>query len=148
MGDGDRFQFEVFQQFVAAGRGGSQDGSHVGVGSHVYVRRLKSECDVLLPNRLAHCSRSCCLDRDSYPPALRICMETTRASLLWQAAAVRPEPERMPSLRCCADSRRCIARVWEWPCFAILTNVAAREAWRDAPSSRCEKKSYRLGFKR
>lgn len=25
---------------------------------------------------------------------LRICMETTRASLLWQAAAVRPEPEK------------------------------------------------------
>ena len=68
----------------------------------MYVRRLRSECVVLLPNRLAR-SRGGSLDRDS--PALRICMETTRASLLWQAAAVRPEPERMPSLRWCADSR-------------------------------------------
>lgn len=30
---------------------------------------------------------------------LRICMESTRANSLWQAAAVRPEPERMSSLR-------------------------------------------------
>jgi hypothetical protein len=109
MGDGDRFQFEVFESPAAAGRGGSQEGRHVDVGSHVCVRCLKSECDVLLRrSRLARRSRS--LDRDS-SPALRICMETTRASLLWQAAAVRPEPERMPGLRCCADLRTCIARV-------------------------------------
>lgn len=68
------------------------------------VRRLMSECDVLRRNRLGRCSRGNRLERDS--PALRICMETTRASLLWQAAAVSPEPERMPSLRCVADSRR------------------------------------------
>lgn len=121
-------QFEAFHLAVAAAGRGSQDGSHV-VGEHVC--RLKSECDVrLLRNRLAHRSSSL-LD-----PALRICMETTRASLLWQAAAVRPEPERMPSLRCGADSRSCIARVWGCSCFAILTNVAARRTWRDAPSSR------------
>ena len=41
---------------------------------------------------------------------LRICMETTRASLLWQAAAVRPEPERMPSLRCAGAPPK--VRVW------------------------------------
>lgn len=136
MGDGDRFQVGAFESVVAAGKGGSQDGSHVeGVGEHVYVRRLKSEYHVLLPTRLAQRSCSSCLDRDD-PPALRICMETTRASSLWQAAAVRPEPERMPSLKCCVDSRSCIARVWDCSCFAILTNVAASRALRDAPSSR------------
>lgn len=127
MGDGNRFQFEVFESPVAAGRGGSQEGSHVGAGSHVCVRCLRSECDVLLPRSLlAHRSRSL-RDRD-LSPVLRICMETTRANLLWQAAAVRPEPERMPSLRCCADLRSCIARVWDSSCFVILTNGAASRA--------------------
>lgn len=31
---------------------------------------------------------------------------------------------------------RCIARVWDCSCFAILTNVAAEVAWGDAPSGR------------
>ncbi|KAF2119722.1 hypothetical protein BDV96DRAFT_351530 [Lophiotrema nucula] len=129
--DGVRQHVEAFDRVgVAAAARGCRTGevSHSDVvGEHCEdVRRLRSECR-LLPG-----SRGSCLDGDS--PALRICMETTRASLLWQAAAVRPEPERMPSLRRGADSRSCIARVWGWSCFAILTNVAA-EAWRDAPSS-------------
>jgi hypothetical protein len=97
MGDGVR-QDAAFDRGVAAGRDGTGGGHSAVEGEHVEdVRRLKSEC-VLLLDCLAH-SRGSCLDGDS--PALRICMETTRASLLWQAAAVRPEPERMPSLRVC-----------------------------------------------
>jgi hypothetical protein len=59
-------------------------------GGHVERLRLRMD-PVLLPGVLARRSRGRSLDRSS--PALRICMETTRASLLWQAAAVRPEPE-------------------------------------------------------
>ena len=66
----------------AAAGGGSRrtaclhkdDGGHV-VGD---VRRLTSGRDVLPRNRLSRCSRGSGLGKDS--PALRICMETTRAS--------------------------------------------------------------------
>lgn len=75
---------------VAAGRG-SGPVSHT--GEHVESRRLRTE-SALLPGVLALGSRGRSLDRSS--PALRICMETTRASLLWQAAAVRPSPEENP----------------------------------------------------
>jgi hypothetical protein len=109
MGNGDRSQVEAFESGVAACRGGRREGSH-DLGSHVFVPGLKSECAVLLlRSRLARHSKS--LERDS-SPALRICMETTRASLLWQAAAVRPEPERMPSLRWCADSGGVVSHVF------------------------------------
>lgn len=78
---------------VAAGRsGGSREACRYGDGVHFDVRRLTSGCDVLPRHRLVRCSRGKGLDRDS--PVLRIRMETTRASLLWQAAAVRPEPEK------------------------------------------------------
>lgn len=111
MGDGDRFQFEAFESGpVAAGSHRGKEGSHGEDGSHVCVLRcLKSECDVLLPRNRLRSSRR--LDRD-LSPVLRICMETTRASLLWQAAAVRPEPERTPSLRSCADSRGVVSHVF------------------------------------
>jgi hypothetical protein len=101
---------------AAAGRGGSQEGSHVDAREHAHVRRLSLECD-LLRNPQAR-SRGRCLDRE-YPPVLRICMETTRASSLWQTTAVRPKPEEIPSLRWCADVRSCIARVWGCSCLVI-----------------------------
>lgn len=135
MWDGQRQHVdEAFECAVAAGRGGNPNASHRDVGEH-FVRRLRLVRDVLLPNRLVRC-RGSGLDRDS--PALRICsMETTRASLLWQAAAVRPEPEgtdaqfevrgRLEELY-----RTCLG----FSCFVILTNVAASRAWRDAPSTR------------
>lgn len=63
------------------------DGGHV-----VNVRRLRSESNGPRWCRRARHSRGKSLGKDS--PVLRICMETTRASLLWQAAAVRPEPEK------------------------------------------------------
>ena len=72
---------------VAAGRD-SGPVSHT--GGHVECLRLRMD-SVLLPGVLARCSRGRSLDRSS--PELRIRMETTRANLLWQAAAVRPEPE-------------------------------------------------------
>lgn len=94
MGGGRRQHLEAFDAVAAAGRGDTGEVSH---SELVGVRRLRSE-SLLLPDGLAAGSRGGNgLDRDS--PALRICMETTRASLLWQAAAVRPEPERMTSLR-------------------------------------------------
>ena len=89
--DGQLQHGGVFETDVAAGRsGGNPEAFRHGDGVHFDVRRLTSECDVLPRHRLVRCSRGKGLDRDS--PVLRIRMETTRASLLWQAAAVRPEP--------------------------------------------------------
>lgn len=98
---------------VAAGRsGGNPEAALNGNGGHFDARRLTSECDVLPRHRLVRCSRGKGLDRDS--PVLRIRMETTRASLLWQAAVVRPEPEKSSLVGAGASTRgRCIARVWD-----------------------------------
>jgi hypothetical protein len=117
MTDGTRRH--VASEGVAAAAG-SRPAAHRGDGGHgVDVRRLMSECDALGRNRLARCSRGIGLGKDS--PALRLCMETTRASLLWQAAYVRPEPEGMPSLRCAWPScRSCIARVWGCSMFCYI----------------------------
>lgn len=91
--DGQHQHVGAFEDGVAAGRsGGNREAFRHGDGVHFDVRRLTSECDVLPRHRLVRCSRGKGLDRDS--PVLRIRMETTRASLLWQAAAVRPEPEK------------------------------------------------------
>jgi hypothetical protein len=90
--DGQRQHDGAFEMDVAAGRsGGNPEAVRRGNGVHFDARRLTSECDVLPRHRLVRCSRGKGLDRDS--PVLRIRMETTRASLLWQAAVVRPEPE-------------------------------------------------------
>lgn len=96
---GRRLHSVMFEWPAVAGKRGSQEGSHVAVvGSHACVRCLRLESDVRpLQIRLARRSRSF-RDRD-LSPVLRICMESTRANLLWQAAAVRPVPERMSSLR-------------------------------------------------
>lgn len=88
-GDGQCQHVEAFEVYVAAGRSG---GNPHGDGVHFDVRRLTSECVALPPHRLLRCSRGKGLDRDS--PVLRLRMETTRANLLWQAAAVKPEPEK------------------------------------------------------
>lgn len=91
--DGLHQHGEAFETDVAAGRdGGNPEAVRHGNGVHFDARRLTSECDVLPRHCLVRCSRGKGLDRDS--PVLRIRMETTRASLLWQAAAVRPEPEK------------------------------------------------------
>jgi hypothetical protein len=91
--DGQRRHVGVFETDVAAGRsGGNPEAVRHGNGVHFDARRLTSECDVLPRHRLVRCSRGKGLDRDS--PVLRIRMETTRARLLWQAAVVRPEPEK------------------------------------------------------
>jgi hypothetical protein len=91
--DGQRRHVGVFEMGVAAGRsGGNPEAVRHGNGVHFDARRLTSECDVLPRLRLVRCSRGKGLDRDS--PVLRIRMETTRARLLWQAAVVRPEPEK------------------------------------------------------
>ena len=94
--DGQRqHSVEAFENGVAAAgkSGGNPEACRHGDGVHFDARRLTSECDVLPRHRLVRCSRrGNGLDRDS--PVLRIRMETTRASLLWQAAAVRPEPEK------------------------------------------------------
>jgi hypothetical protein len=91
--DGQRRHVGVFEMGVAAGRsGGNPEAVRHGNGVHFDARRLTSECDVLPRHRLVRCSRGKGLDRDS--PVLRIRMETTRARLLWQAAVVRPEPEK------------------------------------------------------
>lgn len=89
--DGQLQHVGLFETDVAAGRSDrrSPKACH-GDGVHFDVRRLTSECDVLPRHRLVRCSRGNGLDRDS--PVLQIRMETTRASLLWQAAVVRPEP--------------------------------------------------------
>ena len=63
---------------------------------------------------------------------LRICMETTRASLLWQAAAVRPEPEGMPSLRYAGAPPKYVFGVRS--CF-VISNAVAGKARGDAPSA-------------
>jgi hypothetical protein len=90
---GQHRHVEAFEDGVAAGRsGGIPEAFRHGGVVHFDVRRLTSVCDVLPRHRLVRCSRGKGLDRDS--PVLRIRMETTRASLLWQAAAVRPEPEK------------------------------------------------------
>lgn len=98
---------------MAAGRsGGNPEAGRYGNGVHFDVRRLTSVCDGPPRHRLVRCSRGKGLDRDS--PVLRIRMETTRASLLWQAAAVRPEPERgCLVLEGVWTRSRCIARVWD-----------------------------------
>ena len=92
-GDGQHQHVEAFEVGVAAGRsdGSPEAGCH-GDGVHFDVRRLRWECVALPRHRLVHCTRGKGLDRDS--PVLRLRMETTRASLLWQAAAVKPEPEK------------------------------------------------------
>jgi hypothetical protein len=94
MRDGGQRQHDgLFETDVAAGRsGGNPEAVRHGDGVHFDARRLTSVCDVLPRHRLVRCSRGKGLDRDS--PVLRIRMETTRASLLWQAAVVRPEPEK------------------------------------------------------
>lgn len=74
-------------------------------GAHLDVRRSMSGHGGRLRHRLARCSRTRRLGRDS--PGLRLRMETTRANSLWQAAAVRPEPEK-ECLVCVAVSPRCI----------------------------------------
>jgi hypothetical protein len=91
---GQRQHVGAFETDVAAGRsgGGNPEAVRHGDGVHFDARRLTSVCDVLPRHRLVRCSRGKGLDRDS--PVLRIRMETTRASLLWQAAVVRPEPEK------------------------------------------------------
>src|SRR5689334_15725556 len=83
-GDGQHQHVGAFETGVAAGRSdGNPEAFRHGDGGHFDVRRLTSECDVLPRHRLVRCSRGKGLDRDS--PVLRIRMETTRASLLWQA---------------------------------------------------------------
>ena len=100
-------EVEVFDLSVAACRGCSR--RDVYDGEHVHDRCLRLDCVmVLLPDRLVRTRGSLLLEMG--PPALRICMETTRASSLWQAAVVRPEPERMPSLRCAGAPPK--VRVW------------------------------------
>jgi hypothetical protein len=87
-----RQHVEAFETGVAAGRsGGNPEAALYGNEVHFDVRRLTSVCDVPR-HRLVRCSRGNCLGRDS--PVLRSLMETTRASLLWQTAAVRREPKK------------------------------------------------------
>jgi hypothetical protein len=89
--DGQHHHVGAFELDVAACRsGGNPEAVRHGHGGHFDARRLMSVCDGLPRLRLVRCSRGKGLDRDS--PVLRIRMETTRASLLWQAAAVKPEP--------------------------------------------------------
>lgn len=91
--DGQRRHGEVHETDVAAEkRAGTLVAGRCGDGAHLNVRRSMSGHGGRLRHRLARCSRIMRLGRDS--PGLRLRMETTRANLLWQAAAVRPEPEK------------------------------------------------------
>ena len=91
--EGHRRHGEEHETDVAAGkRAGIPKAGRCGDGVHLSVRRSMSGHGGRLRHRLARCSRIWRLGRDS--PGLRLRMETTRASLLWQAAAVRPEPEK------------------------------------------------------
>ncbi|KAJ6276419.1 hypothetical protein J3E71DRAFT_187436, partial [Bipolaris maydis] len=98
------------------------------------VRRLKSEYDALPQRCLVRCSRGKGLDRDS--PVLLIRMETTRAKSLWQAADMRPEPEKNKKREEIVVAMKCVARVWVISNISILTNVGARRAWGNAPSDK------------
>lgn len=107
-----RRHVEVHETDVAAEkRAGILEVGQCGDGAHLNVRRSMSG------HRLARCSRIMRLGRDS--PGLRLRMETTRASLLWQAAAVRPEPEK-ECLGCSPRLPRgiCIACVYDF--FRLL----------------------------
>lgn len=113
--EGQRRHVEGHETDVAARkRAGILRAGRRGDGAHLNVRRSMSEHGGRLRHRLARCSRIRRLGRDS--PGLRLRMETTRASLLWQAAAVRPEPEK-GCLVCVAGSPRgtCIACVYNFP---------------------------------
>lgn len=91
--DGQRRHGEVHETDGAAKkRAGTLVAGRRGDGAHLNVRRSMSGHGGRLRHRLLRCSRIMRLGRDS--PGLRLRMETTRASLLWQAAAVRPEPEK------------------------------------------------------
>lgn len=112
--EGQRRHVEEHETDVAARkRAGIPDVGRRGDGVHLNARHSMSEHDGRLRHRLGRCSRIKRLGRDS--PGLRLRMETTRASLLWQAAAVRPEPEK-ECLVCVAGSPRgtCIAYIYEF----------------------------------
>ena len=128
-----RRHVEVHGTCVAAKkRAGTPEAGRRGDGVHLNVRHSMSGHGGRLRHRLAGCSRIKRLGRDS--PGLRLRMETTRASLLWQAAAVRPEPEK-ECLVCVAGSPRgtCIACVYDFSIAVTLTNVGARGASRKMP---------------
>lgn len=132
-GEGQRRHVEVHETDVAAKkRAGTPEAGRRGDGVHLNVRHSMSGHGGRLRHRLAGCSRIKRLGRDS--PGLRLRMETTRASLLWQAAAVRPEPEK-ECLVCVAGSPRgtCIACVYDFSIAVTLTNVGARGASRKMP---------------
>lgn len=112
--EGQRRHVEEHETNVAARkRAGIREAGRCGDGAHLNVRRSMSGQGGRLRHRLARCSRIWRLGRDS--PGLRLRMETTRASLLWQAAAVRPEPEK-ECLVCVAGSPRgtCMACVYNF----------------------------------
>jgi len=128
--EGQRRHVEEHEIGVAARkRAGIPEAGRCGDGVHLNVRRSMSGHGGCLRYRLARCSRIWRLGRDS--PGLRLCMEATRASLLWQAAAVRPEPEK-DCLVCVAGLPRgtCIACVYNLPVAVTLTNDGAGRASR------------------
>ena len=130
--EGQRRHVEAHETDVTAKKyAGTLEVGRCGDGVHLSVRHSTSGHG-RLRHRLARCSRIMRLGRDS--PGLRLRMETTRASLLWQAAAVRPEPEK-ECLVCVAGSPRgtCIARVYDFSIAVTLTNVGARRASRKVP---------------
>lgn len=108
-----RRHVEVHGTYVAAKkRAGTPGAGRRGSGVHLNVRRSMSGHG-RLRHRLARCSRIRRLGRDS--PGLRLRMETTRASLLWQAAAVTPEPEKECLVWVAASCRgTCIACVCDF----------------------------------
>lgn len=131
--EGQRRHVEVHETDVAAKkRAGTPGAGRRGDGVHLNVRRSMSGHGGRLRHRLARCSRIKRLGRDS--PGLRLRMETTRASLLWQAAALRPEPEKQ-CLVCVVGLSRgtCIACVYNFAIDVTLTNVGARRASRKMP---------------
>jgi hypothetical protein len=131
--EGQRRHVEEHETDVAARkRAGTPEAGQRGNGVHLNVRRSMSGHGGRLRHRLARCSRIKRLGRDS--PGLRLRMETTRASLLWQAAAVRPEPEKERLVRVAGASRgTCIACVFDSLIVVTLTNVGARGASRAVP---------------
>lgn len=114
-GEGQCRHVEVHETGVAAKkRAGTLVAGRCGDGAHLNVRRSMSGHGGCLRHRLARCSRIKRLGRDS--PGLRLRMETTRASLLWQAAAVRPEPEK--------ECLGCVSGMPRSTCIACVYNFA------------------------
>ena len=113
----DEGQYRHVEEHETSGtarkRAGIPKVDRCGDGVHLNARRSMSGHGGRLRHRLARCSRIRRLGRNS--PGLRLRMETTRASLLWQAAAVRPEPGK-ECLVCVAGSPRgtCIACVYDY----------------------------------